>query len=198
MTHSAYTLRLLSLFALFLYLSVLSFGQSQPPAQEPPMDCQKGEGYRSFDFWIGEWEVRDPQGQHVGDSRVEAILNGCVLLENWKSVRGGEGKSFNTFNPVTKNWRQFWVDASGSVIDYSRGSAAEGSLHFEGEQLTARGARLLSRMDFNLLDGDRVRQRIERSSDGGKTWSVWFEGIYHRKPKPAGAEKGEAPPSRPS
>lgn len=155
---------------------------SMAHAQQPPADvCQKNPAYRAFDFWLGEWEVRNPQGQHVGESRVEVILNGCVLLENWKSVRGGEGKSFNTYNAATKNWRQFWVDAFGGVIDYARGRAGEKSLHFEGEQLTAAGERLLSRMDFTVLDADRVRQRIERSADGGKTWAVWFEGIYHRK-----------------
>ena len=40
------------------------------------------------------------------------------------------------------------------------------------------------RMTFTPRDDGSVRQFLEESTDGGKTWSVWFDGRY----LPAGSE----------
>ena len=37
------------------------------------------------------------------------------------------------------------------------------------------------RMPFFNQGSDRVRQLQEQSADGGKTWSVSFDGLYTRK-----------------
>ena len=47
-----------------------------------------------FDFWIGEWEVRTPDGKPAGTSRIEAILGGSVIQEHWTGAKGGAGSSF--------------------------------------------------------------------------------------------------------
>ena len=62
--------------------------------------------YRQFDFWIGEWEAFGPKGKKAGDSKISAILDSCIILEEWTSasvVNGLRyaGKSFNTFNAAT-------------------------------------------------------------------------------------------------
>ena len=44
--------------------------------------------YRQFDFWIGDWEVFNPQDQRVGSNRIDKVLGGCALHESW---RGGTG-----------------------------------------------------------------------------------------------------------
>ena len=40
------------------------------------------------------------------------------------------------------------------------------------------GSRIRSRMTLTPLEGGRVRQLIEQSSDEGATWTVWFDGTY--------------------
>src|SRR5262245_30372918 len=55
-------------------------------ADEVGHPCRKGPHAREFDFWLGEWEVRNPKGRVVGHSRIEAILGGCVILEDWSGV----------------------------------------------------------------------------------------------------------------
>jgi hypothetical protein len=56
---------------------------------------------------------RDEDGKPSGASRVERILDGCVIMENWSTVgRPYMGKSFNTYNPSDKTWTQHWVDTT--------------------------------------------------------------------------------------
>ena len=42
---------------------------------------------RQFDFWVGDWSVT-VGGQPAGDNRIEKILGGCALLENWTGAGG--------------------------------------------------------------------------------------------------------------
>ena len=62
--------------------------------------------YRQFDFWIGEWEAFGPKGKKAGDSKISAILDSCIILEEWTSTAANNGvryagKSFNTYNATT-------------------------------------------------------------------------------------------------
>ena len=46
--------------------------------------CLTRKESRRFDFWVGEWEVKNAQGQPAGQSSVLRLLEGCALFENWK------------------------------------------------------------------------------------------------------------------
>jgi hypothetical protein len=139
--------------------------------------CRHDPRYRAFDFWIGSWDVFDPAKNQVGTSRVELILDDCVLLENWQATFGGGGKSFNIYSPADDGWRQYWVAANGTVTEY-RGKVVDGAIRLEGESLSPNGTRRLQRMTFSKLDGGGVRQLIETTTDGGKTWQPAFDGTY--------------------
>jgi tetratricopeptide (TPR) repeat protein len=136
--------------------------------------CEHTPENRQFDFWIGEWNVETTTGQPAGTSKVERILNGCALLENWSG--GGDGKSLNIYNVNKKQWQQFWVDAGGEVHEYS-GNLVSGEMKFEGPASDHTGHRTMRRMTFTKLDGGRVRQRGEVSPDG-TAWSIEYELIY--------------------
>lgn len=69
--------------------------------------------YRAFDFWVGDWDVTNK----AGENKIEKLLNGFLLLENWTSIGGGSGKSINHYDRDIRKWRQIWVDPSGGVID---------------------------------------------------------------------------------
>ena len=140
--------------------------------------CQGAELNRQFDFWIGEWDVQTPQGQHAGNSTVQNILGGCVILENWTGV-GSQGKSFNAYNQALKKWQQYWVDDSGTTTLYT-GEVIGNQMRYVADAGTQNGQQA-RRMTFTRLDDGRVRQLGETSGDGGKTWTVAYDLIYVRK-----------------
>ncbi len=53
-------------------------------AADPPRNCSSVE-YRQFDFWIGGFEVRSPDGELAGHNVIEPTLNGCALTEHRES-----------------------------------------------------------------------------------------------------------------
>jgi hypothetical protein len=155
----------------------------QPPQRQSP--CRTQPEYRQFDFWVGEWDVQTPQGQTAGTNSVQLILGDCVLLENWTGARGGHGKSFNVYNAAKGKWQQTWVDNAGSVLELL-GEYRDDRMIFSGETVRRDGTKVLERLSFTKLPGDRVRQFWEQSADGGKTWTVAFDGTYVRKKGAAG------------
>jgi hypothetical protein len=141
--------------------------------------------FRQFDFWKGEWDVSS-HGKPAGRSRVEAILDGCVLLENWRGASGTEGKSFNTYNTSTKHWEQYWVDGSGAPLHLS-GGLVDGKMVLEGQRLTPNadtGAMQRERISWTPNADGSVRQLWETSTDDGKTWGVSFDGLYRKSAIP--------------
>jgi hypothetical protein len=146
--------------------------------------CAADANYRAFDFWIGEWDVqptgaaRAPLGSGATNV-VERQLDGCVIQENWAPIGGvGAGKSFNTYNSVTKQWEQYYVDARGTITHYKGTFHADGHLYFEADQF---GTTNKIRMTFFNQGPNQVRQLGQTSADGGKTWTVSFDLTYMRK-----------------
>ncbi|HCT54101.1 MAG TPA: hypothetical protein DF712_16765, partial [Balneola sp.] len=68
------------------FYSTIALSQQAPCASEE---------HRQFDFWVGEWEVKNPSDQVVGSSKIELVSNKCALLENWTNAAGLGGKSLN-------------------------------------------------------------------------------------------------------
>ncbi|HEX7288510.1 MAG TPA: hypothetical protein VF532_20165 [Candidatus Angelobacter sp.] len=141
--------------------------------------CDTSQESAQFNFWLGEWDVQTPQGQHAGNSSIQKILGSCVVLENW-SGGGLDGKSFNIYNRSLKKWQQYWVDTSGRVTVYT-GELVDGEMHYLAEAGTQNGMQISRKMTFSKLGSDKVRQLGEMSTDGGKTWTVAYDLIYVRK-----------------
>ncbi len=155
---------------------------------------------RQFDFWIGEWEVRDPQGQLAGNSSVQLILGECVIFENWTPTAGASGKSFNVFNKATGKWQQTWVDSRGAVMELRNGEYKDNRLTFYDEKATVSDKPAINRLTFVNLSPERVRQLGESSTDGGKTWATTFDLTYLRKSSLLGTWELEisVPPQTPA
>lgn len=147
-----------------------------------------GPQYRQFDFWLGDWEVRNAAGQLLGRNRISKRYGGCAVHEEWQGASGLSGGSFNVYDLATKQWHQFWVDSSGTNWLSSdaqgnpatlRGGILDGAMVMlsHPETLPSIG---LSRATWRPLPDGRVRQTFESSSDGGATWTVTFDGFYSR------------------
>jgi tetratricopeptide (TPR) repeat protein len=139
--------------------------------------CMYDSLHAQFDFWVGKWNVYTPQGQLAGTNVIEKVIHGCMLLENWTSSSGGEGKSINYYDPAKQTWVQTWVDGSGDLIDIE-GVLRDGAMHFVGTHYYRDGRTELFRMSFTPQSDGSVRQFIEQSRDSGETWYVWFDGKY--------------------
>ena len=156
---------------------VLMLAASQPP---PSPACASAE-HRAFDFWVGDWNVTGADGKPAGSSRVERILDGCVIMEHWSTVGSPyTGKSFNTYNPADGKWTQHWVDSTGASILLA--GAFEGkNLVYRRDLVRRDGKPAKARMTFFNLEDGRVRQLVEQSIDGGVTWNTQIDYTYTRK-----------------
>jgi len=171
--------RLATLLILILFLLIHQYGLAQNPLPKSP--CVTNPVYRQFDFWIGEWDVYGKNGKKAGDSRIERMLDSCIILENWTSG-AYSGKSYNTFNGTTQKWQQYWVDNAGGVTEYFDGHYEDGKMIFQTANVKQFDGKVkIMKMTFFNLGADKVRQFGESSVDNGKTWTVDFDLEYRRK-----------------
>ena len=89
------------------------------------------------------------------------------------------GGSFNIYRSGTRQWHQSWVDSNGMLLVLD-GEFKDGKMTLLGEGKRA-GQLIQHRISWEPLPDGKVRQLWETSSDGGKTWSVVFDGRYERK-----------------
>ena len=142
--------------------------------------CEHDESFKEFDFWLGDWVVHGPAGGLAGTNTIERAERGCVLIENWKNTAGGTGMSINYVDKITGEWVQIWNAEGGSQINIRGGMTDDGMLMIGTLHDVATGTTTPFRALWTLLPDRRVRQFFEQSSDGGETWSTWFEGFYTR------------------
>ena len=152
-------------------------------AQLPKSPCTTNPVYRQFDFWIGEWDVYGLNGKKAGDSKIELILDSCIILENWKSANGGyAGKSFNTYNAVSKQWQQTWVDNRGGSTEFLEGQFDSNKMIFRTMPFSySKDTVAIRRLTFYNLTPGKVRQHGEISKDNGSTWKTEYDLEYRRK-----------------
>jgi hypothetical protein len=163
--------------ALLLVGSLRPTAAQSPPAAAAPA-CAAPE-YRQFDFWIGDWQAVDKKtGEVLGSSRIERLLNGCVIRESWTAAPGGSGMSLSIYNLADKKWHYNWVSDKGHLL-YMTGGFKDGSMVMSSEAPTPDkdGKPTWSRSTWTPMPPGRVRQVYETSNDG-KTWTVAFDGIY--------------------
>ncbi|MDX1569967.1 MAG: tetratricopeptide repeat protein [Xanthomonadales bacterium] len=141
--------------------------------------CQADERHHAFDFWIGEWEVTQ-NGQFAGTNKIQPILGHCAIFEQWTGANGGEGKSFNYYDPGYDRWRQIWISDSGSFIEFT-GEARDGGVFYTAETIDPTdGSRTDHKFQFTRNDDGTVRQFWQTSTDGGTTWNTIWDGRYER------------------
>ncbi len=147
------------LLALFSF----SFSTICISQQAKSSPCKTDAVYRQFDFWIGEWIVFDQKGNKAGDSKIDLILDSCIIQENRTSNGNAySGKSFNTYNASTGQWQQTWVDNTGGSTAFMRGKAESNKISFGADSLRDTEGKIFDRrLTFYNLSPVKVRQHGE-------------------------------------
>ena len=161
-------------------LLVAPAGAGGDSAQKPGTACDAPARHQ-FDFWLGEWDVRDATGKLVGRNRITRVEGGCALQEQWSGNGGVTGTSLNVFDVDRNRWHQTWVDNTGGLLLLD-GAFIDGRMVLSGQAAAAPGAPAQQqRIAWQALADGRVRQLWESSGDGS-AWSVVFDGYYTRRP----------------
>jgi hypothetical protein len=159
---------------------VASVAQVQPGAPAPASAPCVAAEFRQFDFWVGSWEVTDRSGKPAGRNQITREQLDCVLVERWTSPNGGTGMSMNYYDPQSRRWTQHWVGL-GLILTMTGGLRGN-EMVLEGPLQYVRDGRVtILRGTWTSLPDGRVRQHFVESSDGGKTWSEWFDGYYRKE-----------------
>jgi len=132
--------------------------------------------YHQFDFWIGTWKVVDQSAQGGGGggarNTISAINDGCAILEEY-TAGGFNGSSISYYDRHSETWHQVWIDNQGKPLvqegKFERGAMVLHSTMADGSP---------SRLSWTANADGSVRQVWEKSTDGGKTWTVVFDGLY--------------------
>ncbi len=164
--------------ALAFALAVAVPANAQAPA------CADTPGFHALDFWIGDWQVFVDTVE-VGRNRITPILGGCAVREEWTATGGGRGESLFYYLPATDQWKQVWVTdratARGGVKEKTLIERLDGgAVRFQGSIPVAGGGTYLDRTTLTPLADGRIRQLIEISTDGGRTWRATFDAVYAR------------------
>lgn len=144
----------------------------------PPAPCSSAE-HRQFDFWIGDWQVRTPDGKFAGINRIAPEYGGCVIHEHYATGKGYSGESLNAYDAARKVWHQTWVDDSGVLLTLE-GRWDGKSMVLEGLAPGPTGDMAKQRITWTPNADGSVRQLWE-SADAKGAWTVAFDGRYTKK-----------------
>jgi tetratricopeptide (TPR) repeat protein len=142
--------------------------------------CLGLEHHDEFDFWVGKWEVRAPDGTLIGTDTIERRDGGCSIHESWEGSGGSSGSSIAFYLPSRGEWRQIWTGSGGTFFDLT-GRVVDGKMHLEGQIEYAETQQVVAfRGTWTQAPDGRVRQRLEEFDLAAQAWVVWFDGFFRR------------------
>jgi hypothetical protein len=147
-----------------------------------PPSCAAPE-FRQFDFFAGDWDTYDVgvPDSVVARNRVTPMLDGCAIREVYQQRDGLRGESFSMYDASRGSWHQSWVTNRGQLL-LLEGVLDHGRMVLTAPERTAGGGSSVLRGTW-WRDGGSVRERAERSVDGGRTWTTVFDIVFrpHRR-----------------
>lgn len=138
--------------------------------------------YRQFDFWLGDWQVTQADGTLAGHNSISQTFGDCVIHEQYTSVNGYQGASYNIYDKSTQQWHQSWVDNTGLLLQLNGGLVGNAMVMW-GEGTDQTGQRVQHRIKWTPQENGTVIQLWEVSRNQGLNWQELFKGFYKRSPK---------------
>jgi len=160
-------------------LILVSFMSLSLNAQTNNCNCCT-ENHQAFDFWIGNWEVTNPDGTAAGSNSIDKIQDNCILRENWTSAKGNfTGTSNNFYNAKTKQWEQIWIDNQGGSLHLKGNRTGNQMILQTDEAKNKEEQPFFHRVTWILNEDGTVRQYWETITNG-KNITVAFDGLYKK------------------
>lgn len=146
-------------------------------AGKSPHVCAGAE-YRQFDFFAGDWDTYDiaDSTKIVARNHVTPMLDGCALREEYAQSDGLRGESFSAYDSSRRAWHQSWVTNHGALLLLD-GGLVDGRMVLTATEHGEDGTSSLLR-GLWWTKGNSVRERAERSKDGGATWAPVFDIVF--------------------
>lgn len=136
--------------------------------------------HSEFDFWIGTWNVTNPDGTAAGKNLIEKIQDQCLLRENWKSAKGSfTGTSNNFYNFKTDQWEQIWLDNQGGSLHLKGNKVGNQMILQTDEEKNKDGTPFYHRITWTHNADGSVRQYWETITNGTEV-KVAFDGLYKK------------------
>jgi hypothetical protein len=137
-----------------------------------------------LDSLIGDWELLDPTGAKVGQSRVVVQAPGAMLYEERRIGSGAIQPLWFANSEPNGGWTQLFVGVSGQIREFRMQSpAGEWPLVLGADVRLADGSPARFRLTVTPLADGNSRRVLERSTDVGANWTTVFNYTY-RKTQP--------------
>ncbi|MGB0423967.1 MAG: hypothetical protein ACPGED_06580 [Flavobacteriales bacterium] len=164
-----------------LLLCSFSFFFSHLLAQYSNCDCCTME-HNEFNYWVGEWEVRDSIGTLLGTSTITKSLDNCLIEEHWKGTSGSNGKSMNYYSSSDSLWHQVWIDNNGKELTLT-GKGEEDVMIMQSEILSGEDGDYRNQILWIQRDAFTVEQYWFLIDMEGTRLQQLFFGIYSHPAK---------------
>jgi hypothetical protein len=160
-------------------------GTARPPeAARAAGGCSGRLANHRLDFWLGDWKVY-AGGALDGTNHIVSILGGCAVQEEWTDSSGYQGRSWFYVDPATGRLKQVWLTSRAEQLGGTKEKtevpgAEPRSVQFQGVLIGESGRPIVDRTTLTLQRDGSVRQVIEISNDGERTWTIGYDAIYRR------------------
>lgn len=177
--YSLYRLFYCYLAGMQSYFAILLFALTSFSGLAQACPCCT-ENHDQFDFWLGNWEVKDTNGIALGSNQISEAEQNCLIVEHWTGASGGTGTSYNYYDSSDSLWHQLWVSSNGFILNL------KGSWQGESMQLRSELQKGKSVGDFYhqiswtpQKDGSII-QRWDYLGTKGEVLKTVFYGIYRK------------------
>jgi hypothetical protein len=160
-------------------------GRARPPeAAAAASGCSGRVANHRLDFWLGDWNVYSG-GTLDGTNHIASILDGCAVQEEWTDSMGYQGRSWFYVDPTTGRLKQVWLTShaeqfGGTKEKTELPGGGPRTVQFQGVLIGNSGGQIVDRTTLTLEADGTVRQVIEISKDGERTWTIGYDAIYRR------------------
>lgn len=162
--------------AFLILLSILSVCTARPLRAAT---CSAAE-FHQLDFFIGNWIVKDRSGHIVANDSVSSEYGGCVLIERWSGAGdSGQGIAILGYDPAQASWHVDSFVHGGDVLAFD-GQKTGDTMVLTGTEYPKSGPTRLHRLTWSVQRDGSIEQLWQTSTDAGKSWQVYFDGIYER------------------
>jgi len=156
-----------------ILISSFAFSQTKCPC------CT--DNHFAFDFWVGDWVVKDTLGKPLGENSINKLENNCIINEHWKGAGGGTGSSYNYFDSKDSTWNQLWIDNSGSILKL-KGKAEPNKMILKSELQPGKKIDwYYNQITWTKREDGTVSQVWDIFDKDGNLLNTIFYGIYHPK-----------------